>query len=119
MIHSFRYVAGLSLCTAGLLVATEANAASVGLVDTVFETNSTDGLFYTIDGSGLDVVGASKIVVTLASEGNSGNQSDPNPIESLTYGGVEFSLAAQSANTESSVYYLDLSGPACWHRLCD
>jgi len=103
-------LAALSLCTACLLATGPASAAVVGLVDTMWATDSTDGLLYTVDGSGLDLTGASKIVVTLATEGNVGNQSDPNPIESLTYGGVEFSLAAQSANTESSVYFLDLAG---------
>lgn len=100
----------LSLSTAVMLCACQVNAATVGFVDSIFDTADDDGLLRTIDGSGLDLTGASKIVVTVATEGNVGNQSDPNPLNSLTYGGVGLSLAAQSTNTESSVYYLDLAG---------
>ena len=55
-----------------ILLATPSFAA-ITLVDTMVAFSDIDDTSYTIDGSSLDFTGASKLVVTIGSEGNSAN----------------------------------------------
>ncbi|MFZ9935792.1 MAG: hypothetical protein ACO3JG_01895 [Luteolibacter sp.] len=92
-----------------LFLATPSHAA-ITMVDTLVATSQTAGLSYTIDGSSLSFTGASKLVVTIASEGTASNTAVPSAIQSLTYGGVALSVAAPTSNTRSNVWYVDLAG---------
>ena len=91
------------------LAMTTAHGAIV-MVDNMFTTSTVDGLSYTIDGSALDFTGASKLVVTVGSEGNSSNGASPAAISSLTYGGVALGAAVTPSGTRSNVWYVDLAG---------
>ena len=90
---------------------TSPSYASITLVDTLVATSEVEGLNYSaIDASGLTIAGASKLVVTVGSEGAQSNGSDPGSIGSLSYGGTALTLIDFGDNGRSSVWYLDLAG---------
>jgi hypothetical protein len=83
--------------------------SAITLVDSLVDTSTTDSLNYSVDGSTLDFSGASKLVVTVGSEGASANGADPGAL-SVSYGGIALDLIAQGDNYRSSIWYLDLAG---------
>lgn len=105
------------LSAAGLLAAGTLGSANAAIsqVDADFWTSTTVGTSYTIDGSTLDLTGASKLVVTLGAEGNASNGDIPPAVDTLTFGGVELTAAiisggGSATNRRSSIWYLDLTG---------
>jgi len=98
-----------ALLAAGLLAFSHAEAA-ISIVDTMVDTSVVDGLSYTINASGLNASGASKLVVTLGAEGADSNTATPGNVDSFTYGGVPLALIETGGGGRSSIWYLDLGG---------
>lgn len=89
--------------------ATASNAA-ITLVDSFFATDAGDASSFTVDGSGLDLTGASKVVITTAGEAD-GNATGLE-YSSITFGGVGLTQAITGAGGQgrASIWYLDLDG---------